>query len=183
VTVAPRFYYDLNSPEAYLLAERVLHALGDVPEWIPVQIAEIGPFRCQTEIDTYREDIERRAATLGAMPLRWPDPFPADTRWAMLAATYAKSIGRGVAFSLAAFRQAFAAGRDLGERDSVLIAAAACEMHPASVVKGAELRGTRGRLEAAVEEARELGIRQVPAVVVDGEVLQGERAIPLEPAA
>ena len=48
----------------------------------------------------------------------------------MLVATYAKQIGRAVAFSLAAFRQAFAGGRDLGERDNVLIAAAACEMHP-----------------------------------------------------
>src|SRR4051794_39735565 len=71
------------------------------------------------------EDVERRAAALGLMALRWPEPFPADTEWAMLAATYAKQIGRGVAFSLAAFRQAFAAGRDLSERDSVLIAAAA----------------------------------------------------------
>ena len=79
----PRFYYDLASPEAYLVAERALHALGEVPEWIPVQVSEVGPFRCQAEIDSYREDVERRAAALGAMPLRWPDPFPADTRWAI----------------------------------------------------------------------------------------------------
>ena len=48
----------------------------------------------------------------------------------MLAATYAKQFGRAVAFSLAAFRQAFAGGRDLGDEITVLIAAAACEMHP-----------------------------------------------------
>ena len=83
------------------------------------------------------------------MPLRWPAEFPADTEWAMLVATYAKQTGRVVAYSMAAFRQAFAAGRDLGERDTVLIAAAAAEMHPAAVLKGAELKGTRARLEAA----------------------------------
>jgi 2-hydroxychromene-2-carboxylate isomerase len=175
----PRFYYDLDSPEAYLLAERVLHALGEVPEWIPVQVSEVGPFRCAAEVDSYREDIERRAAALGAMPLRWPDPFPADTGWAMLAATYAKSIGRGVAFSLAAFRQAFAAGRDLSERDNVLIAAAACEMHPQAVIRGAELRGTREKLAAASDRARAEGVRALPAVVIGGEVLHGERAVPL----
>ena len=98
----PRFYYDLASPEAYLVAERALHALGEVPEWIPVRIDEPGPFRCQEEVNSYMEDVERRAAALGLMALRWPDPFPADTEWAMLAATYAKQIGRGVAFSLAA---------------------------------------------------------------------------------
>ena len=48
----------------------------------------------------------------------------------MRAATYAKQIGRAVAFALAAFRQAYAGGRDLVEPDNVLIAAAACEMHP-----------------------------------------------------
>jgi 2-hydroxychromene-2-carboxylate isomerase len=179
VTDQPRFYYDLDSPEAYLLAERVLRALGEVPEWIPVQVSEVGPFRCQAEIDSYREDIERRAAALGGMPLRWPEPFPADTRWAMLAATYAKSIGRGVAFSLAAFRQAFAAGRDLSQRDNVLIAAAACEMHPAAVIRGAELRGTREKLEAASARARQDGVRSLPAVVIDGRVLHGERAVPV----
>ena len=52
----------------------------------------------------------------GSMRLRWPQPFPAeDQSWALLAATYAKWIGRGVAFSLAALRQAFAAGRDLSQ--------------------------------------------------------------------
>ena len=61
----------------------------------------------------------------------------------MLVATYAKQTGRVVAYSMAAFRQAFAAGRDLGERDWVLVAAAAAEMHPAAVIKSAELRGTR----------------------------------------
>ena len=48
------------------------------------------------------------------MELRWPAAFPdQDLSWALLAATYSKWIGRGVAFSLAALRQAFAAGRDL----------------------------------------------------------------------
>ena len=53
---------------------------------------------------------------LGLQPLRWPDPFPFDSEQALLAATYAKSIGRVVAFSLAAFRQAFAGGHALDDR-------------------------------------------------------------------
>ncbi|HET8756770.1 MAG TPA: DsbA family protein [Solirubrobacteraceae bacterium] len=159
-----RFFFDLASPRAYLAAERVNHVLGAVPEWVPIR-SEPGPFRCAEEIAAYREDIERAAAAQGVQALRWPEPFPADSDWAMLAATYAKQIGRAVAFSLAAFRQAFAAGRDLGERDTVLLAAAACEMHPAAVIKGAELRGTRERLEAAEAEAAAAGVREVPAVV------------------
>jgi 2-hydroxychromene-2-carboxylate isomerase len=158
---------------AYLAAERVNQVLGEVPEWVPVRLGEPGPFRCAEEIAAYREDVERVARVQGLQPVRWPDPFPADSEWAMLAATYAKQIGRAVAFSLAAFRQAFAGGRDLSERDTVLIAAAACEMHPTAVIKGADLRGTRARLEAATEHARAAGVRDVPAVVTaDGEVIE-----------
>jgi 2-hydroxychromene-2-carboxylate isomerase len=158
---------------AYLAAERVNQVLGEVPEWVPVRLGEPGPFRCADEIAAYREDVERAARAQGLQALRWPHPFPPDSEWAMLAATYAKQIGRAVAFSLAAFRQAFAGGRDLGERDTVLIAAAACEMHPTAVIKGAELRGTRARLDAATERARAAGVRDVPAVVTaDGEVIE-----------
>jgi 2-hydroxychromene-2-carboxylate isomerase len=176
----PRFYYDFASPESYLVAERALHALGEVPEWIPVSLGEVGPFRCAEEVASYQEDIERRAAALGLMTMRWPDPFPVeDTTWALLAATYSKWIGRGVAFSQAALRQAFAAGRDLSVRDNVLIAAAACEMHPAAVVKGAELASTRRALDEANARARADGVESVPAIWVDGRVLSGERAIPV----
>jgi 2-hydroxychromene-2-carboxylate isomerase len=159
-----RFYYDFASAEAYLAAEQVNAALGAVPEWVPVAL---GPpaFRCQAEVDAYREDVERRARAIELQTLRWPDSYPPDTDWALLAATYAKSIGRAVAFSLAAFRQAYAGGRDLSERDNVLIAAAACEMHPSAVIKGAELRSTREKLEAATARARAEGVRGVPAVV------------------
>ena len=83
----------------------------------------------------------------------------------MLAATYAKRIGRAVAFSLAAFRQAFAGGRDLGDSDTVLIAAAACEMHPTAVLKGIELRSTAEALAEATERARLDGVSALPAVV------------------
>jgi 2-hydroxychromene-2-carboxylate isomerase len=176
IGVQPVFYYDFASPDAYLAAERVVHVLGEVPEWQPVRLdglaaGGVGGFRCAEEETIYREDVEARAAAYALQAMRWPDPFPFDSLEALLAATYAKQIGRAVAFSLAAFRQAFAGGRDLGERDNVLIAAAACEMHPTAVIKGAELRSTRERLEAATAEARAAGVRSVPALVApDGRV-------------
>jgi 2-hydroxychromene-2-carboxylate isomerase len=182
------FYYDLASPEAYLAAERVHGVLPEPPEWQPVRLdglraGEVGPFRCEHEVLAYREDVERRAADLGLQPLRWPEPFPADTGWAMLAATYAKEVGRAVAFALAAFRQAFAGGRDLGERDNVLIAAAACELHPAALVKGAALTGTRRRLEEATAAAAAAGVLEVPAVRVGDRVFHGERELEAAAAA
>jgi 2-hydroxychromene-2-carboxylate isomerase len=175
----PAFYYDLASPDAYLAAERVVSVLGTVPEFVPVALGGLaagGPpaFRCAEEQVIHRQDIERRAAAYGLLPLRWPAEYPADTRWAMLVATYAKQGGRVVAYSMAAFRQAFAAGRDLSDRDTVLIAAAAAEMHPAAVLKGAELRGVRRRLDEATEAAAAAGVLDVPAVRVGTRVFHGD---------
>ena len=178
----PRFYYDLASPDAYLAAERVMHVLPEIPEWIPVRLGGlaaggVGAFRCAEEEDIYRADVEERARRYELQPVRWPDPFPADTAWAMLAATYSKQIGRGVAFSQAAFRQAFAGGRDLGDRDNVLIAAAACEMHPTALIKGAGLGSIAQRLEDATAEAAAAGVLDVPAILIDGRVFHGDREL------
>ena len=92
----------------------------------------------------------------------------------MRAATFAQQAGRAVAFSLAAFRQAFCAGRDLGQIDSVLIAAAACELHPNAVGKGIESRSVKERLRAATEEAAARGVIGVPTVAVGDRLFWGD---------
>ncbi len=167
----PRFEFDLGSARDWIAAER--HALSGVPvEWVPVRREE--SFRCAAEIDAYFEDVRRRAEAYELMAVRPPAGFPPETEFAMLAATYAKQIGKVVAFSLALFRQAFNAGRDLADRDTVFLAGAAAEIHPNALVKGAELRGTVERLRAATEQAAGLGVLDVPAVVVGDRVFHGD---------
>ena len=128
---------------AYLAAERILHVLPGPAEWQPVLARELpgaerfDAFRCREEEDIFPRRYRPVAPEgAGLQPLRWPDPFPFDSALAMRVATYAKSIGRVVPFAQAAFRQAFAGGRDLQQPDNVLIAAAACEMHPARCCAG-----------------------------------------------
>ena len=162
----PIFYYDLGSPASYLVGEQVNTALPIVPEWEPVLAPAL------EAVD--RERVERAAEALALMPMRWPRNWPPDTGEAMLVATYAKRIGRGVAFSLAAFRQTFAAGRDLGDRDTLLIAAAACEMHPTAVLKGIGLSSVIDGLEQARERASDAGVSTVPAIQIDGLLFEGD---------
>lgn len=177
------FYFDLASPLAYLAAERILHLLPGPVQWQPVLARDLpgaetfDAFRCREEEDVFRVDVARRARALALQPLRWPAEFPFDSTLAMRAATYAKSIGRTVPFAQAAFRQAFAGGRSLGEPNNVLIAAAACEMHPAAVLKGAELASVRAQLDAATAAAAKAGVSDVPAVRVGTQVFVGEDAI------
>jgi 2-hydroxychromene-2-carboxylate isomerase len=176
---ADGFYFDLASPLAYLAAERVLHVLPAPLEWRPVLARELpGAERLDAaEEDAMRDRIERRARELGLQPLRWPDPFPFDSSLAMNVATYAKSIGRAVAFAQAAFRQAFAGGHSLEDPDVVLIAAAACEMHPSAVLRGAQLRSVTDQLARATAAAAAAQIKGVPALVVHGDVFLGEAAL------
>jgi 2-hydroxychromene-2-carboxylate isomerase len=123
-----------------------------------------------------RSAIELRAAHQGAPPIRWPPDFPFDSEQAMLVATYAKSIGRATAFAQAAFRQAFAGGRSLALTDNVVIAAAACEMHPAAVLRAAGLKSLRAQLSASTSRAAVSGVGYVPAVQIGSRVFVGEDA-------
>jgi 2-hydroxychromene-2-carboxylate isomerase len=178
------FYYDLGSPYAYLSAERIsglfTEAELEQPEWQPILLG--GLFRrfdrgSWSKTPARAEgiaEIERRAVAYGLPPIAWPQPWPGNTLVAMRAATFAKQTGRTVSFSLAAFRQAFAAGRDLTDVDNVTIAGAACELHPRALLKAVETEAVKGGLREATDRAGDLGVEGVPSVVVDGEVFWGD---------
>jgi 2-hydroxychromene-2-carboxylate isomerase len=190
VAPAAAFYFDLASPLAYLAAERVLHVLPGPAEWVPVLATRLplpsalgsgtrapDAAATQREPDDLRARVERGALAQGLQPLVWPARFPFDSAAAMRVATYAKSIGRTVAFAQAAFRQAFAAGHALDDFDSVLISAADCEMRPRAVVQGAALRSVREALNRATAAAARAGVSDVPAMRVGERVWLGEHAV------
>lgn len=183
------FFFDLGSPYAYLSAERISRLFDDAeleqPEWQPILLGGLfarfgrdswanGPGR-----EEGMREVERRADALGIQPIRWPDPWPANTLHAMRVATYAKSIGRSVSFALAAFRQAFAGGRDLTDPDNVAIAAAACELHPNAIARAAASDGVKERLRSATERAGDLGVIGVPSVLVGEQVFWGDDRLEL----
>jgi 2-hydroxychromene-2-carboxylate isomerase len=184
--LSPRasFYFDLGSPYAYLTAERISALFTgaglEQPEWRPILLGGLfkrfgrdswanGPGRAEGIAE-----VERRAAAYGLPPISWPEPWPGNTLFAMRAATFAKQTGRTVSFALAGFRQAFAAGRDLSDPDSVAIAAAACELHPRALFKAVETEAVKRGLREATDEAAELGVVGVPTLVVDGEAFWGD---------
>jgi 2-hydroxychromene-2-carboxylate isomerase len=178
------FYYDLGSPYAYLSAERISGLFAEAeleqPEWQPILLGGLfGRFERGSWGETPARaegmaEIERRAAAYGLPPLAWPKPWPGNMLVAMRAATFAKQTGRTIAFSLSAFRQAFAAGRDLSDIDNVMIAGAACELHPRALLKAVETDVVKNGLREATDRAGDLGVEGVPAVVVGDEVFWGD---------
>lgn len=178
------FYYDLGSPYAYLAAERIHRVFDEAgaepPVWQPILLGGLfkrfgrdswanGPERAAGIAE-----VERRAQAYGLPPIRWPDPFPGNTLFAMRVATFATEIGRGVSLPLAAFRQAFAAGRDLSDPDNVFIAAASAELHPRALRAAAERDAIKVRLREATDVAGDAGVFGVPTVLVGGEAFWGD---------
>jgi 2-hydroxychromene-2-carboxylate isomerase len=178
------FYFDLGSPYAYLTAERISGLFTEAgleqPEWQPVLLG--GLFK-HFDRDSWSKgpgrgegiaEIERRASAYGLPPIVWPEPWPGNTLAVMRVATFAKQTGRTVSFALAAFRQAFAAGRDLTDTENVMIAAAACELHPKALLKAVQTEIVKNALREATDEAARLGVFGVPSILVGDEVFWGD---------
>ena len=181
----PIFFYDLGSPYAYLAAERVnalfAETCGEPPEWQPILLGGLfkrfgrdswanGPGR-----EEGVREVERRAVRLWPAADRLATALSRATRWSRCAPPpmRRRSAARS-RFSLAAFRQAFAAGRDLTEPDNVLLAAAASELHPRAVLAAVERDSVKRALREATDRAGDLGVRGVPSVLVGDEVFWGD---------
>jgi 2-hydroxychromene-2-carboxylate isomerase len=180
------FYYDFNSPYSYLAAERISGIFSEAkveqPEWQPISFGHVlqrtgrRPWSFEEDKSADLAEIQRRADERGLPEVVYPDGWPIENYSLnpLRAAIYAKESGRVVSFTLAAFRQVFAAGRDMSDTDNVLLAAAACELHPNAVLRGMETRSVKDRLKAATDEAIELGLEGIPTVRVGDELFWGD---------
>lgn len=182
------FYYDFNSPYSYLTAERIsglfAEAGVDQPDWQPISFGHIlkttgrRPWSLPPEgpAPDHLAEVQRRASERGLPKVVYPEGWPIENYSLnpVRAAIYAKEAGRVVSFSLACFRQVFAAAKDMSDVDNVLIAAAACELHPNAVLKGIEMQSVKDALRTATEEALALGVGGIPTVAVGDELFWGD---------
>jgi 2-hydroxychromene-2-carboxylate isomerase len=179
----PTFYYDFNSPYAYLAAHRVDDVLPTRPEWTPIAfgalIRQIGkvPWSLQpgAERDRRLRECEERAAALG-LPLRWPAGWP-DRNYSILvlrAALVAAEHDRLREFSQAAFRRGLGEGGDLRDLDTVLVCASDAGVDPDAVARGVEQPEVKQRLRDATDAAIARGVTGVPTVAVGDELFWGD---------
>jgi 2-hydroxychromene-2-carboxylate isomerase len=197
--VGATFYFDIGSPFAYLTAERIGEVLsppappalaqgepgarpGRVVQWQPVSLGALFKLAGRSswsldDPDRRRAgiaEIERRAATYGLPPVRWPDPWPSNYLFAMRACTYAFAQGRGHEFTLGAFRAAFRGGQDLGEPERILAVAAEVGLDPREVEEATADPAVKAALRAATEDAHRCGVFGVPTIAVGGELFWGD---------
>jgi 2-hydroxychromene-2-carboxylate isomerase len=182
------FYYDFNSPYSYLAAERISGLFAEAeleqPEWQPISFGHLlrttgrRPWSLPPEgpDPDHLAEVQRRADERGLPKVVYPEGWPIENYSLnpIRAAIYAKESGRVVSFSLACFRQVFAAARDMSDLDNVLVAAAACELHPKAVTKGIETQSVKDKLRAATDEAIARGVEGIPTVAVGDELFWGD---------
>lgn len=177
---APVLYFDLGSPYAYLAVERAEGVLGVEVRLQPVLLGAIFAERgwgswSQTAARAQNvEEIERRAEAYGLPELRWPPGWPPNTLKAMRAAVWAGEQGAGERFARAAFRAAFAHGRDLGEVEVIAEVGESVGLDAKDLEAALEAQSVKDSLKRATADAIAEGVRGVPSLRVGARVFYGD---------
>jgi 2-hydroxychromene-2-carboxylate isomerase len=176
------FYYDFNSPYAYLAAERIGGMIPEA-EWRPIAFAillgKLG--RLERVLEQLNPapaaaEVSERAAGRGLPPFAPPDAWPVES-WSLAplrAALVADEHGRLHEFSHAAFRKSFVESRSLAELDNVLAAAAEAGLAPVEVKEGIERPEIKERLKRNTEEALARGVSGIPTVAIGDQLFWGD---------
>src|SRR5919199_2734756 len=155
LTSVPDFYYDFNSPYAYLAAERIDRFVPEA-EWKPIAFAillhQLG--RLDEVLSTLNtgpviDEVSGRLADRGMPPFAPPAGWPVES-WSLAplrAALVADELGRQREFAVAAFRTAFVEGRSLAEPDNLLAAARDAGLDPRQIGDGIERQEIKDRLK------------------------------------
>jgi 2-hydroxychromene-2-carboxylate isomerase len=178
----PTFYYDFNSPYAWLAAER-LDEFVPGAEWRPIAFAillnQLGELdRRLTNLNTgpIVEEVTARATDRGLPSFAPPDTWPVQS-WSLTplrAALVADELGRQREFGLAAFRKSFVESRSLAALDNVLAAASDAGLDPDEVTAGIQRDEIKERLKSNTAEALERGVTGIPTVAIGDELFWGD---------
>jgi 2-hydroxychromene-2-carboxylate isomerase len=160
------FFFALDCPVSYLVAERVERDFGEIA-WMPTLAGVVAgdDSRAYARLRRAREEASTRR-----LPLLEPDGFPFDPRPAARAAVFAANCGAttGAAFALAAMRLAFGGGFDLSDPDVLAEAAAAAGMPVEETLSASEHSGYDAALEATANGLQCRGILEPPVVRICG---------------
>jgi 2-hydroxychromene-2-carboxylate isomerase len=175
----PQFFLGAMSPYSWFAAERITQVLPQA-RWQGVLAGAVfkANDRVSWGLTERREqgiaDCDARAKTHGLGPIRWPEPWPTSDLLIARAMVYAESRSVLQRFALSAMRLCFLEGRDLGEMESVLVAAERVGIERAELAGALSDQTVKDRLRAQTDELLALGVFGVPTVVVGTELFWGD---------
>jgi 2-hydroxychromene-2-carboxylate isomerase len=181
VAAAASFYFDFNSPYAYLAAERIDGLIPDAqwkPIAFPILLNQLGRLESVLERD-FRAALDAaspRAAERGLPPLTPPAGWPVET-WSLAplrAALFAGERGRLKEFAAAAFGKVFVESLSLTEIHNLLAAAREAGLDRDEVEAAIQRPDIKQRLKERTDEALALGVTGIPTVAIGDELFWGD---------
>ena len=175
----PAFVFGAMSPYSWFAAERVEALVGPV-RWWPVFAGGLFKSRGRPSWGLTGERAaniaacEARAVQHGLGPIVWPDPWPTVDLKITRALIRAGDDGATRELALAAMRLAFREGCDLDQPDTIAEAARRAGLDPEAILSALDDDDVKARTRASTDEAFALGVRGVPTLVVDGQLLWGD---------
>ena len=175
------FYFDFNSPYAYLAAERIDGMLPDA-EWkpiaFPILLQALGRLdkALATDPAPALAEVRERAAARGLPRVEPPASWPVES-WSFLplrAALVADETGRIREFCSAAWRLMFVEGRALTELETVRDAARVAGLDPDKIEDAVQRPGIKDRLKGNTDEAIARGVPGIPTFAVGDELFWGD---------
>lgn len=178
------FFFEYSSPYGYIASEKV-EALaqrhGVSINWHPFLLGAVFKQEGTQSLVSYpmkgpysKHDIER-SARYHSVPFRWPPTFPIFTVNAARATLWAQTAHPEKAVPLihALYRICFADGRDLGELDIVLEAAASVGLDPDGAAAAVKSQDMRQALKDKTQAAIDRGVFGSPFILVGDEPFWG----------
>ncbi len=177
------FFFDYASPYSYLAAqqvEAVAERTGAELRWRPFLLGavfkstgNVPPISSASKASYMLEDLSRWARHLGLPAFRLPESFPINSLKANRLGLVAAEHGRIAPFSHAAFRAAFAEGKDLSDPKVLEALARQVDLNPEQALAQIENQEIKDALRRNTEEAVERGAFGAPMFFVGKDMYFG----------
>lgn len=178
------FWYEFASTYSHLAAQRIealANATGVKVVWRPFLLGPIfaaqgwttSPFNLFPAKGRYMwRDMERLSAAAG-LPLKRPEPFPANTLTAARVAVQLQDRPEIAPFTREMFKAAFCEGANLADSDVIRGILTDLGLDAQAVLDAARSEPVKSRLKMQTDEAQRMGLFGAPSFVVDGEIFWG----------
>jgi 2-hydroxychromene-2-carboxylate isomerase len=177
----PVFYFDFNSPYAYLAAARIDDFVPDA-EWrpiaFPILLNQLGRLEevLGRDFPNVLPEVRERAAARGLPPVEPPPGWPVES-WSLAplrATVFAAEHGREREFARAAFDKVFVESRSLVEPDTLRDTAAEAGLDPDWVAEAIQRPEVKERLKDHTNAALQRGVTGIPTIEIGDELYWGD---------
>ena len=177
------FFFDYASPYSYFASaqvEAVAQRTGAELRWRPFllgavfkAVGNVPPITITNKAAWLLRDVQEWTRYLGLPPFRMPENFPINSLKANRLGLVAAEHGRIVPFSHAAFRAAFADGKDLADPQVLAGLARAVDLDPEQALAKAETQEIKDALRRNTDEALARDVFGAPTFFVGDELFFG----------